>query len=172
MRYRKIPMILSVSREWFTMTAPAEPTVIEVTPPEPQPDENVSALKNEIAEIKGTMTALENSTANLSNEVRQWMTDQLTPLKQTVANLEASALTGLENLTEQINQIKADLADLSTQNSPVIQEQEVTEVEAVQPPVQPESGEGTPTPAPVQTASQGEQGNQVPNNPKRKKRVV
>lgn len=164
MRNAKTFLLYSMSREWVTMSAAGTPAVnVEVTAPN-EPSEETETLKRELAELRGKLEAFENSLTNVNEEIRQWLTQQISPLKTTLENLEATATTGMQNLVEQVDNLKADLADLSTRKLPEAPEEIIKVTEVIPPQAPPSEAPADPE----KTAPQPE----APTPQKRKKNVV
>lgn len=129
-----------------------------ITVENPTPPDNSAALE----QIGGRIEALETRITEAVEGERTWTTETITSLRQELADLRANLSEITQGFPAQVTELREELTrlSLSLQTPVVIPVEEVT-AEVVTPPASPASEEGTPTDAPVTSAS-----------PKGKRRVV
>ena len=180
MRY-KIKMLSAAAPfcSYYYMSGAGDPPapvniVVDQTPPEEPPTPDHSAL---IGELRGRLEGMETRLETVAQEAQQWTKSEIQAAIARLDNLEATATTGMENLAEQITQVRQELKDLLTQQlrAQPPEEPQPPEVNPAELPgsAPPDSGDGTQPPASAPSASQSEP---VPGNSsapaKRKNRVI
>lgn len=120
------------------------------------PDENGDALEARFAELNTRILSQEERIATIANEAREWTTEQiqaaitrLEQMEQEHQNLSQTAAQGLENLSNQMTEMRAELTGILTLRSQELQpetDQELVIVEEATPPTVPNGGDGGDTP--------------------------
>lgn len=120
------------------------------------PDENGDALEARFAELNTRILSQEERIATIANEAREWTTEQiqaaitrLEQMEQEHQNLSQTAAQGLENLSNQMTEMRAELTGILTLRSQELQpetDQELVIAEDATPPTVPNGGDGGDTP--------------------------
>lgn len=147
---------------------------VEVVLPDPD-----NSIETRIEEINARMLSAEERIATIASEAREWTTEQiqaaitrLETMEQEHQNLRATATQGMENLSDQMTEMRNSLQDLLTRRlpeAPLVTEETLVAVEET-PPVVPRDGEeeGTQTDAPAPDVSQNGPEHRQQPQPKRK----